>query len=107
MYYVYIIRCRDNSLYTGYTTDVKRRYGEHLSKSAKGAKYTHSKTPISLEAVWKCTTRSAALRLEAFIKKQKKSVKESFITDNSYLLAKCSEKLDASAYSLTDRKSIL
>ncbi|MBQ3573901.1 MAG: GIY-YIG nuclease family protein, partial [Clostridia bacterium] len=38
MYYVYMMRCSDNSLYTGITTDLERRFEEHKSK--KGAKYT-------------------------------------------------------------------
>lgn len=106
MYYVYILRCSDNSLYTGYTTDVMRRFSEHLSKTGKGAKYTHSRISVRIEAVWGSDSRSAAMRLEAFIKKLKKSAKEEIIKDNSLLLKKCSDKLDIQAYTILDRKSI-
>ena len=106
MYYVYILRCSDNSLYTGYTTDVRRRYCEHISKTDKGAKYTHSRTPISIEAVWSSDSRSAAMKLEAFIKKLRKSTKEEIIKDNSLLLKKCADRLDTQAYTILDRKSI-
>ena len=40
MYYVYMLRCTDNSLYTGITTDLERRMSEHFSKDKKCAKYT-------------------------------------------------------------------
>ena len=46
------------------------------------------------------------MRLEAFIKKIKKSAKEEIIKDNSLLLKKCSDKLDIQAYTILDRKSI-
>lgn len=106
MYYVYILRCIDNSLYTGYTTDVRRRFSEHLSKTEKGAKYTHSRTPISIEAVWSSDSRSAAMRLEAFIKKLRKSTKEEIIKNNRILLEKCRDRLDIQAYTILDKESI-
>ena len=46
MHFVYIVRCEDGSLYTGYTTDVKERLITH--NSGKGAKYTRSRLPVSL-----------------------------------------------------------
>lgn len=106
MYYVYILRCSDNSLYTGYTTDVRRRFSEHLSKTKKGAKYTHSRIPISIEAVWSSDSRSAAMRLEAFIKKLRKSTKEEIIRNNRILLEKCRDRLDIQAYTILDKESI-
>lgn len=45
--FTYILRCADNSLYTGWTTDIERRVREH-NKSDKGAKCTHAKRPCSL-----------------------------------------------------------
>ena len=77
-YYIYMLRCEDNSLYTGITTDLKRRFEEHISKKGSGAKYTHSRMPLKIAAAWKTEGgRSAALKLEAFLKKMKKSEKES------------------------------
>jgi len=68
MYHVYIITCADGSLYTGITTDVDRRLYEHNS-TARGAKYTRSRRPVTLAATWPAVDRSAALREEARIKR--------------------------------------
>ena len=59
-YYVYVLRCVDDSLYTGITTDVKRRFAEHLSDGLKGAKYTKTHTPKEIAAVWQVENRSVA-----------------------------------------------
>ncbi len=81
MYYIYIIKCSNGSLYTGITTDPKRRFSEHIQKSGKGAKFTRANPPISLEALWHCETRSDAQRLEAQIKKLKRQTKLEIIAD--------------------------
>ena len=73
-YYVYIIRCKDNSLYTGITTDVERRYKEH--KQGTGAKYTKSKGVLKIEIIFKCNGRSEASKIEYYIKKMTKDQKE-------------------------------
>lgn len=78
-YYVYILRCEDNSLYTGITTDVQRRFNEHKNDMKKGAKYTASHTPISIEAVFEAENRSEASKLEAHIKTLTKAQKEELI----------------------------
>ena len=52
MYYTYMLRCENNSIYTGITTDIKRRMEEHFSKDPKCAKYTKSNKPTKLECVW-------------------------------------------------------
>lgn len=67
MWYVYMLRCGDGSLYTGSTTDVARRLREH--QSGTGAKYTRSRPPVTLAYTEKAPDRSAALRREAAIKK--------------------------------------
>ena len=54
MYFVYILRCCDGTLYTGITTDVKRRLKEHLGEGGKGAAYTRMKPPTAVEAVFSC-----------------------------------------------------
>lgn len=79
MFYVYIIRCEDNSLYTGYTTDIERRLSEHYNQDKKGAKYTKSHKLKGLEALWSCESKSVAMSLEYFIKKLKKADKEKII----------------------------
>ena len=78
-YYVYMLRCSDNSLYTGITTNVERRFEEHKEKHKKGAKYTAAHTPLSIEAVWEVPDRSSASKLESQIKKLSKSKKEELI----------------------------
>ncbi|HEY4537401.1 MAG TPA: GIY-YIG nuclease family protein [Erysipelothrix sp.] len=79
MYYVYILRCDDQSLYTGITTDVKRRYHEHLTKHPQAAAYTKSRNVIGLEAVWQAEDRSSASKLEYQIKQLPKREKENLI----------------------------
>ena len=79
MMYVYMLRCKDGSLYTGITPDVRRRYAEHCA--GKGAKYTKSHPPVSLEAVWQVADKSDALRLEYRIKALTKEQKERLLTD--------------------------
>ena len=100
MYYTYILRCANSTLYTGITTDVKRRMSEHFGKKSVGAKYTKSHTPEKLEAVWECPDRSSALRLEARIKKLKKPQKERLIAENA--LALLGGELDTSVYIRTE-----
>ena len=80
MYYIYILRCEDNSLYTGITTDVHRRFKEHTADKVKGAKYTKAHRPIKIEAVWETDTKANALRIECYIKKLAKSEKEELIS---------------------------
>lgn len=78
MYYVYLMRCSDNSLYCGITTDLYRRFREHTNKeNPKGAKYTHAKEVISIATAWQTEAgRSEASKLEAKLKKLTKEKKE-------------------------------
>lgn len=71
MYYLYILKCADRTLYTGITTDLKRRVIEHNSTKL-GAKYTSSRRPVKLVYSKKFKNRSTASREEARIKKLKK-----------------------------------
>lgn len=65
-YYTYIVRCADDSLYTGFTTDVKKRVAAH--NEGKGAKYTKSRRPVRL--VWHqgFPTKQEAMHWEWMIK---------------------------------------
>lgn len=67
-WFVYMVRCADGSLYTGITTDVVRRVGEHNS-SKLGAKYTKSRQPVQLVYREERPTRGEALRYEATLRK--------------------------------------
>lgn len=64
--WVYVLRCADGSLYTGWTVDLDRRLAAHQAGSA--SRYTRSRLPVSLAASWEQADRSAALREEARIK---------------------------------------
>ena len=79
MYYTYMLRCADNTIYTGITTDLNRRMNEHFSKHEKAAKYTHSHTAVKLEIAWISENKSLASKLEFHIKHLNKIKKESLI----------------------------
>jgi len=81
MYYVYIVQCSDNSLYTGITTDVKRRVFEH-NNLEKGAKYTKSRRPVVLVYTKECIGRSDASKCEYQIKKLSRSDKLKLINSS-------------------------
>ena len=66
MYFVYIIQCEDNSLYTGMTSDIQKRFEEH--KSSKGARYTRSHKPVKIVYTEDHETMKEALRREREIK---------------------------------------
>jgi len=67
-YFVYIVKCCDNTLYTGITTDVERRVKEH-NNSQKGAKYTKLRRPVKLVYIENRENRSEASKREYAIKK--------------------------------------
>lgn len=68
MYYVYILQCSDNSLYTGITPDLQRRMRQHLGLLKGGAKYTALRPPREIMAVWTAPDRGTALKAEYAIK---------------------------------------
>jgi len=70
MYFVYILKCKDGSLYTGITTDVKRRFAEH--RAGTGGHYAHSRGVVKVLYTEKSKNRSMALKREALIKKMKR-----------------------------------
>jgi len=73
-WYVYIVKCSDNSLYTGITVDLERRVEEH-NTSNKGAKYTKSRRPVHLVYSETQHDRSSASKRESAIKKLSRSEK--------------------------------
>ncbi len=66
-WFVYILKCSDQSLYTGITTDIERRVNEH-NNSSKGAKYTRGRRPVELVHSEGFKSRSEALKREYQIK---------------------------------------
>lgn len=75
--YVYILRCKDDSLYTGWCVDLEKRL--ELHNSGKGAKYTRSKRPCKLVYYEEIDNKSEALKREIAIKKLTKAKKEDLV----------------------------
>lgn len=73
MYYVYIVKTKDNTLYTGYTNNLDRRISQH--NSGKGAKYTRSRRPVKLVYYESYETKSEAMKREVEIKKMSRTEK--------------------------------
>jgi putative endonuclease len=61
-HWVYVLRCRDGSLYTGYTTDVERRLADHAA--GRGARYTRGRSPLEVVGSWCYDDRRTALQAE-------------------------------------------
>ncbi len=101
MYYTYMLRCEDNSIYTGITTDLERRVSEHLEKKEKCAKYTKKHSAQKLETAWKSSSRSLASKLEFNIKKLTKAQKEEIICSQD-LEKYLSEKIDIKEYQVVN-----
>lgn len=92
-FYVYILRCHDQSLYTGYTCNIEKRLRAH--NDGTGAKYTRSRRPVVLAAQWDAASKSLALRWEAGIKRLSRKQKESLLAhsgDCDFLQALLSDK---------------
>ncbi len=90
-WYVYIIKTSDGLFYTGITTDLIRRWAEHLSMAKggkKGAKFFRGREPKSLEFLQKHTNRSSATKLESKIKSLSRNKKIDFIQSSINLLEK-------------------
>lgn len=104
MYYTYMLRCKDNSIYTGITTNIEHRMIEHFTK-VNGAKYTYTHTAKKLEAVWQTENRALASKLEYRIKHLTKIKKEELISKNN-LEELLYENLDCSQYKRVEDLSV-
>ena len=80
-WYVYIVRCRDGSLYTGITTEVERRLEEHQEN--RGAKYLRGRGPLTLVFKHTAATKGQALKVERHIKSLSRREKEQLILDGT------------------------
>lgn len=81
MYFTYIMRCADGTLYTGYTDDIARREAVH--NSGRGAKYTRSRLPVKMVYHESFATRSEAMKRECAIKRLSREQKLKLIADYS------------------------
>ncbi len=82
-YSVYIVRCVDGSLYTGYTNNVEQRVATH--NAGKGGRYTRSHLPVTLLASWSFKSKNEALRAEHTIKRLPREQKWRLIATPSLL----------------------
>ena len=78
-WYVYILQCADETLYTGITTDLERRIAEHNGDNCKGARYTKSRQPVNLIYFDQQKDRATASIREAQIKKLTRAEKIALI----------------------------
>ena len=77
MPFIYIVRCADGTLYTGWTTDVERRIAQH--NAGLGARYTRMRRPVALVYREEAPDRSTAMRREVAIKKLDRERKERLV----------------------------
>lgn len=82
-YYIYIVLCENNTLYTGITNNLIKRFIKH--KLGKGANYTKIYKPLMYLSVWIVENKSLALKIEKFIKSNKKNKKLFFIKNKKSL----------------------
>jgi len=81
-WFLYVVECSDGTLYTGITTDLKRRLNEH-NNSTRGAKYTRSRRPVKYRFTMICTNQSDATKEEIKFKKLTRKQKLKFIERSS------------------------
>ncbi|MCI6120464.1 GIY-YIG nuclease family protein [Bariatricus sp. SGI.161] len=79
MNYTYIVRCKDGTLYTGWTNDIEKRIKAH--NEGKGAKYTKSRRPVKLVYYEEFQTKEEAMKREYAIKHMRRKEKEKIIGD--------------------------
>lgn len=99
MYYTYILRCADNTLYTGIAADIQKRMNAHFSQSEKCAKYTRTHKAKKLESLWTSENRATASKLEYQIKQLTKKQKEKIILTKSLEVLKDKIQIENYQYS--------
>lgn len=83
--YVYILLCNNNSYYTGYTTNIIRRYQEHVNGTAK-CRFTRAFKPLKIARCWKVYgDKSIAMKVEKYIKSLNRKEKQ-YLIDYPYAL---------------------
>lgn len=79
-WHLYMLRCADDSLYTGIATDVKRRFAEHQSQGKRCARYLKGRAPLALVFTCEASDRSSASQLEYRIKQLSRAEKLALIS---------------------------
>jgi len=93
MYYTYILRCKDNTYYIGYTSDINRRMMEH--SRGEGCKYTRARGFNNLEIYWETNERKDAMKLEYYLKTLTRPKKTELIQNPNLLGVKYGLDLSA------------
>lgn len=83
VWYVYLLRCSDNSLYAGITTDINRRLDEHNHCNKKAAKYTRARRPVNLAYLEEADSKKTASQREYQLKQLPKHEKEQLARSHS------------------------
>ena len=79
-WFVYLLRCADNSLYAGITTDIERRVKEHNDDNKRAAKYTRARRPVALAYMEKAEDKKCAAQREYRLRKLNKPAKEALVS---------------------------
>ena len=96
-WYVYMLRCEDDSIYTGMARDVEKRLQQHLDRGPQGAKYTRSRPVKSLEAAWQVPDEHAARSLEWHIKHLPRPKKLQLISQPEQIKELCQDAIPFSS----------
>lgn len=83
---VYLIRCGDNSLYTGISNDVAKRFATHQAGTKQAAKYTRNRHPLKLVFTAEIGAKSCASKTEYYLKKLPKKTKELLVARKTSLV---------------------
>ena len=102
MYYVYMLRCCDGTLYSGMTSDYERRYREHAAKGRKGAKYTAAHEVSGMALLYGTEEKGDAMRLEYRLKQLSKTDKERLIADGTLFEKLLGGVLDTTLFEAVD-----
>ena len=87
MWWVYVVRCADGTLYTGVATRLLARLRQHNGDDRRGARYTRGRRPVALHAARRCADRGAAARLERQVKRLPRARKEALPGTAGWLTA--------------------
>ncbi|MDO5149796.1 MAG: DUF5718 family protein [Oscillospiraceae bacterium] len=102
--FVYILRCTDDTLYTGITTDFEKRFKQHRGEIKGGAKYTRARGVKKAEALWETESPAAARKMEYALKKLKRSEKEKLIKSPEQITEKFIPSLAEYTFSVVTEK---
>lgn len=105
--FIYILRCGDDSLYTGIAADIKKRIKQHRGEISGGAKYTRSRGVKKLEALWHTDDSTAARKMEYAIKKLSRADKERLIDAPELITEKFIPSLAEYNYRMAEKEELI